>query len=96
MAERLGSGTTPTGPAGLVEDSTRGAPSVQGSAGSRGSLLAPRSAKQVRQTCALQRFYKERHGFLLQGWQLMIEGHRAYLGKQYAALYGKDMTMQRI
>ncbi|CAL5222903.1 g5332, partial [Coccomyxa viridis] len=47
MAERLGSGTTPTGPAGLVEDSTRGAPSVQGSAGSRGSLLAPRSAKQA-------------------------------------------------
>ena len=46
MAEGLGSGTS-MGPTGRGEDLSRGAPSVQGSVGSRGSLLAPRSAKQV-------------------------------------------------
>ncbi len=35
------------GHAGRGEDPTRGGLSVQGSASSRGSLLAPRSAKQV-------------------------------------------------
>ena len=47
MAERLGTGA-PIGPAEQGEGSIREGLSVQGSGGSPGSLLAPRSAKQVR------------------------------------------------
>ena len=54
MAERLRSGTS-IGVFGREEGSLRGPLSVQGSGRSRGSLLAPHSAKQVQPPAATTR-----------------------------------------